>query len=79
MIDLLSQAVERSTATGNIGFVIMAIIVGPVIAIILASMFGSPRTLRMPGLFLGSLIILVGALISGFAIIGLLLRFVVPQ
>jgi hypothetical protein len=79
MIDLLLQVVERFTASGNIGFTLMAIIVGPVIVIIIASVFGTPRTFRVPGLFLSSLIVLIGALIAGFAIFGLLLGFVVPQ
>lgn len=93
MIDLSFQLPEI-IATGNaiteqagvgflapdlIGFVVLAIIVVPVILITMVSIFSPPRTFKIPGLFLGSLILLVGALISGFAIFGFLLGFIVPN
>ncbi len=73
------QAADGSTAPDTIGFIVLAIIVGPVIVLTIASIFGAPRTFRIPGLFVGSIILLLGALISGFAIIGVLLGFIVPQ
>lgn len=69
---------EEFSGSGTIGFVVLAIIVCPVILLTLAAMFGAPRTFRIPGLFMGSLILLIGALIAGFAIIGVLLGFIVP-
>lgn len=93
MIDLSFQLPEI-IATGNaiteqagvgflapdlIGFVVLAIIVVPVILITMVSIFSPPRTFKIPGLFLGSLILLIGALISGFAIFGFLLGFIVPN
>ena len=79
MIDLLSQAAERLAAPGTIGLIVIAIIVFPVIVLIIASMFGSPRTFRVPGLFIGSFILLVVTIILGFAAFGVLLGFIVPQ
>ncbi len=74
-----AEAVEGLAAPDTIGFIVLAIIVGPVILLTIAAIFGSPRTFRIPGLFIGSIILLLGALISGFAIISALLGFIVPQ
>ncbi len=74
-----TEAVEGLAASDTIGFIVLAIILGPVIVLTIASIFGAPRTFRIPGLFIGSIILLLGALISGFAIIGVLLGFIVPQ
>ncbi len=70
---------EGTAATETIGFVVLAIIIGPVIMLTMAAMFGAPRTFRIPGLFIGGLILLIGAMIAGFAVFGVLLGFIVPQ
>ena len=74
-----TQAAEGLAATDKIGFIVLAIIVGPVIVLTIASIFGKPRTFRVPGLFIGSLILLIGAIILSFAISSALLGFIVPQ
>ena len=74
-----AQEAEEFSGAGTIGFVVLAVIVGPVVMLTLAAMFGAPRNFRVPGLFLGALILLIGALIGGFAIGGRLLGFIVPQ
>ncbi len=93
MIDLLSrfsnlitaanavpaQVAEKPTESGTIGLIVLAIIVGPVIVLTIISMFGAPRTFRIPGLFIGSLVLLIGAMILAFAVFGALLGFIVPQ
>ncbi len=76
---ITEQAGGGFLAPDLIGFVVLAIIVGPVILITMVSIFSPPRTFKVPGLFLGSLILLIGALISGFAIFGFLLSFIVPS
>ncbi len=73
------QVAEGPTTSGTIGFIVLAIIVGPVILLSIAAIFGSPRTFRVPGLFIGSIVLLLGVLISGFAIISVLLGFIVPR
>ncbi len=75
----VTQTAEEPAASGTIGLVVLAIIVGPVIVLTIASMFGAPRTFRLPGLFLGSLVLLIGAIIVAFAIFGVLLGFIIPQ
>ena len=70
---------EGVTESGTIGFIVLAVIVGPVIVLTIAAMFGRPRTFRVPGLFLGSLILLIGAIILSFAASSALLMFIVPQ
>ncbi len=62
-----------------IGFVIMAIIGIPITILITAAIFEAPRTFRIPGLFLGSIILMVGGFIAAFAVISMLLKFIVPQ
>ncbi len=74
-----TQISEGPAASDTIGFVVLAIIVGPVILLTIAAMFGTPRTFRVPGLFLGALILLIGAIIAGFAASSMLLKFIVPQ
>lgn len=76
---LVAQEAAEFSGSGTIGFVVLAIIVGPVILLTLVAMFGAPRNIRVPGLFLGSLILLIGGLIASLAIVGRLLGFVVPQ
>jgi len=61
------------------GLILMAIIVIPVIVLIIASILSAPRTFRVPGLFIGSLVLLMGVIILGFAIFGVILGFIVPQ
>lgn len=67
------------TESGTIGFIVLAVILGPVIMLTVAAMFGKPRTFRVPGLFLGALILLIGSIIISFAVSGMLLKFLVPQ
>ncbi len=74
-----AQASEGLAASDTIGFIVLAVIVGPVIVLTIASIFDPPRTFRVPILFIGSLILLIGVMILGFAISGVLLGFIVPQ
>ena len=74
-----AQMAEEPATPFPIGFVVLAIIVGPVIVLAIVSMFGAPRTFRIPGLFLGSLALLVGAIVLGFAVFSALLGFIVPE
>ncbi len=62
-----------------IGLLLIAIIVVPVITLVVAFVLGSPGTLRVPGLFIGSLILQIGAIIVSFAVLGAILGLIVPQ
>ena len=73
------QVAEGFAAPDKIGFIVLAIIVGPVIALTIAAIFGRPRTFRVPGLFIGSLILLIVAIILSFAVSSVLLGFIIPQ
>ncbi|MDO8687913.1 MAG: hypothetical protein Q7K41_04925 [Dehalococcoidales bacterium] len=93
MIDLLLRLTDSSipvdavaaegaaefSGSGTIGFIVLAIIIGPVVLLTLAAMFGAPRNFRIPGLFVGSVILLIGGLVASLAVIGRLLQFIVPQ
>ncbi len=60
-----------------IGLLLMVVIVVPVIGLIIASIFGNLRT-KIPGLFIGSLILLIGAFILALAVGGAILGLIVP-
>ena len=62
-----------------IGLVLMAIVVIPIIVLIATSIFSAPRTFRVPGLFMGSLVVLFITIMLVFAIFGAILGFFVPQ
>ncbi len=76
---LAAQAGEEPAASAPIGFIVLAIIVGPVLLLTIAAVIESPKTSRIPELFIGSVILLVGAIISSFAAVSLLLKFIIPQ
>ena len=78
-INILMTVAEESTSPEKIGFVVLAIIIGPVIILTLAAVTGKPRTITIPALFLGSVVMFIGAMVIGFAIIGVVLKFIVPQ
>jgi hypothetical protein len=62
-----------------IGLVIIGIILVPIIILIAASVLETPRTLRIPGLFFGSLVLQIGGIILSFAILGTILGLIIPQ
>ena len=62
-----------------IGYVIMGVIGIPLITIVTIAIFTAPRNFRIPGLFLGSIILQIVGFIVVFAVIGVLLGFIVPQ
>lgn len=75
----ITQASEGAAASENIGFIVLGIILGPVLLLTIGAIIEFPRKSRIPELFLGSFFLLVSALIAGFAAIGFLLKFIVPQ
>ncbi len=62
-----------------IGLVIIGVILVPIIILIAASMLEAPRTLRVPGLLIGSLVLQIGAIILSFAVLGAVLGFIIPK
>jgi hypothetical protein len=64
---------------GSIGYVVLGLILVPVVVLIASAIFSSPRNTRVPGLFLGSVVLLIGATIVGFAAFGALLGLVFPK
>ena len=79
----LAPVVNASTAPASpavpIGFVVLAVILTPVVTLVLISMFGHPRNLRIPALFVGGFVLLMGTLVFGFAALSFVLKFFVPQ
>lgn len=74
-----AQASESALPSDKIGFVVLGVILGPVFLLTLAAMFEYPRKSRIPELFLGAFVLLISAMVAGFAVIGFVLKFVVPQ
>lgn len=76
--NFIGQIMYELTAPENIGFIVIAIIVSPVVVITIASIFSGPRKFRVPALFIGSVVLLVGTILAGFALISILLKFIIP-
>lgn len=76
---LTVHLIEKAPESGKIGFIVMGVIFGPVIVLAAAAIIRPPRSLRVSGLFLGSLILLIGAILTFFAVSGMVMHFIVPQ
>lgn len=82
LADFLPQAgnvAAELPERGPLGFIVLSIIIAPVLVITIISILVAPRTFRIPGLFIGAVILLISAIVSSFAISGWLLGFVVPD
>ena len=81
----LGSTASEGGATGfripsaYIGFVVLGLILIPVITLVLSAIFGAPRNIKVPGLFMVCLAVLISATVAGFALIGSLLGFVFPS
>ncbi|OGO21553.1 MAG: hypothetical protein A2Z28_07420 [Chloroflexi bacterium RBG_16_51_9] len=74
------QAGTEALLQDKIGFIVLAVIVGPVFLLTLASIIIEFRNKsRIPELFLSAFVLLIGAMVAGFAAIGFVLKFVIPQ
>ena len=74
-----AQAGEGPVTYDKIGFIVLGVIVGPVILLSIAAIFEFPRKSKIPELFLSAFFLLISALVGGFAAIGFVLKFVIPQ
>jgi hypothetical protein len=83
-LSLSTRAAEAESAgftipPGFIGYVVLGLIAIPVIVLVSSAIFGAPRNMKVPGLFVVCLGVLISATIVGFALIGSLLGFVLPK
>jgi hypothetical protein len=65
-----------------IGLAIMGLIFIPLLALLIAALLEPKRTPKTPivaAMFTGSVLVQVIAMIVGFAIIAMILKFIVPQ
>ena len=69
----------ESILSDKIGYIVLGVIVGPVFLLTLASMIGSPMKSKVPALFMSAFVLLISAMVAGFAAIGIVLKFVIPQ
>ncbi len=81
---VVSRAAEAestgfSIPAGYLGYVVLGLIVIPVAVLVASAIFGHPRNMKVPGLFLICLGGLISATVIGFALIGALLGFVFPK
>jgi len=77
---IAKQASTGTALSENIGFIVLGVIVGPVLLLTLASIIIEFRNKsRIPELFLSAFFLLIGAMVAGFAAIGIVLKFVIPQ
>ena len=77
---IAKQASAGSILSDKIGFIVLGVILGPVFLLTLASIIIEFRNKsRIPELFLSAFVLLIGAMVAGFAAIGIVLKFVIPQ
>ncbi len=72
LIQLLSSAFQTATSQNGLsmGLIILAIIEMPVVILILASVIGRPRRLKVTGLFLGWLLLMFGIFVGAIYVLG---------
>ena len=74
-----ARASEGDAVSDKIGFIVLGIIIGPVILLTIAAIIESHKKSRIPAFFLGSFVLVVSAIVLSFAVVGILLKFVIPQ
>jgi hypothetical protein len=74
-----AESTGFSIPSGYLGFVVLGLIGIPVVLLVSSAIFGAPRNMKVPGLFLVCLGVLISATIVGFALVGSLLGFVFPK
>ncbi|MBI2836100.1 MAG: hypothetical protein HYX85_00200 [Chloroflexi bacterium] len=79
IMPVMNASTTPASQAVPIGFIVLAVILTPVVTLVVISMFGQPRNLRIPTLFLGGFVLMVSALVLGFAALSFILKFVVPQ
>jgi hypothetical protein len=62
-----------------IGLILMALILVPLLAIMVASVLIPPRSYKIPAMFTGAFVLQIIAMIIGFIIIAFILGLVIPQ
>ncbi|MFC1874234.1 hypothetical protein ACFLYX_02915 [Chloroflexota bacterium] len=62
-----------------IGLVIMGMILVPLFALMVASVFDPPRSFRVAGMFTTVFLLQIVVMLMLFAVIGWILSFIVPQ
>ncbi len=76
LMQLLSSALQTVASQNglSLGLIILAIIEMPVVILILASVAGHPRRLKVTGLFLGWLLLMFGIFIGAIYALGFIFR-----
>lgn len=74
-----AEATHGTVGSDEIGIIVMAVILSPVVVISAAAIFDSPRTFRVPALFVGAVVGLIGAMVAAVAAFGAVLKLIVPQ
>jgi len=83
--NIILPPITRLATEGNeasrvpIGYIVLAVIVGPVLLLTIAAIIELPKKTRIPELFLGAFVLLISAMVAGFAAISFVLKFFVPQ
>ena len=66
-------------STIPIGYIVLAVILIPVIVMAIGGVATRPRNFVVPALFTSAVVLLISGMVLGFAVIGFVLKFVVPQ
>lgn len=77
MGELIEKITQILSAPNTIGLWVICIIVVPVFALTVISILEPPRSLKIPILFLGSVVLFTFLIIAAFAIFSSLLGFLI--
>lgn len=66
-------------STVPVGYIVLSVIIIPVIVMAIAGIATRPRNFVVPAVFTSAVVLLIGTMVVGFAVIGFVLKFVVPQ
>ncbi len=62
-----------------VGYIVLSVVLVPVAVMAICGITTRPKNLVVPAIFTSAVIFLIGGMVVGFAVIGFVLKFVVPQ
>jgi hypothetical protein len=62
-----------------VGYIVLSVVLIPVLVMAICGVTTRPRNLIVPAIFTSAVVVLIAGMVAGFAVIGFVLKFVVPQ
>jgi hypothetical protein len=62
-----------------VGYIVLSVVLIPVAVMAICGITTHPRNMVVPAVFTSAVVFLIVSMVVGFAVIGFVLKFVVPQ